>query len=125
MCSPIRLILPGEKYIRGCDPYLFLNSLSIPVISISKISAKKKKALVIIHGLTSLILALAIPNNYLNEIDVVKKLYEQNQFWIAGSMLVLLFLFIIIFGTALTSIVARMGFGKSEQKESLMDILNI
>src|SRR5688500_10155875 len=90
-----------------------------------KMRAKRKRALVITHGLSSLVLALALPNNYLNEIDFFKSLFEENQFWIAGSILILLFFFIMLFGSALTTIVTISGLERSDEKESLMSILNL
>jgi hypothetical protein len=90
-----------------------------------KMRAKRKKALVITHGLSSLVLAMSLSNNYLNEIEFFKRLFEENQFWIAGSILILLFFFIILFGAALTTIVTMSGLERSDKKESLISILNL
>lgn len=90
-----------------------------------KMRSKRKRALVITHGLSSLVLALAVPNNYLNEIDFFKRLFEENQFWIAGAILILLFFFIMLIGASLTTIVTISGLEKSDEKESIMSILNM
>jgi hypothetical protein len=61
------------------------------------------KAMMIgIHGLGSLILALILPNNYLVDIDFFRELYEQNGLWIAASIVILLFAFLVVFGTLFT-----------------------
>jgi hypothetical protein len=61
-----------------------------------------KGALILIHGFVSVILAFILPNNYLNEISFIKELYEQNGLWIAFSILILTFLFLLIFGSLFT-----------------------
>ena len=70
-----------------------------------KMSDRSKRTLMYCHGIGSLILALALPNNYLNEIDFIKRLYEENELWIAASILILLFFFLIFFGTTFTLVV--------------------
>lgn len=71
-----------------------------------------KNTLVLIHGFGSLILALALPNNFLNEIDFIKILYEENELWIAGSILVLLLSFLILFGAIFTFFAKLTGLEK-------------
>ncbi len=61
-----------------------------------------KTTMFFIHGLGSLILALMIPNNYLVEIELFRGLYEQSGLWIAASILTLLFMFLLAFGTIFT-----------------------
>ena len=61
-----------------------------------------KIAFVTIQGLGSLILALMLPNNYLVEIEFFRGLYEQSGLWIATSIVILLFTFIVLFGTLFT-----------------------
>ena len=66
------------------------------------IGDRVKSALFIIHGLVSLILALILPNNYLIDIDFFRDLYSQSELWIAASILVLLFMFLVLFGALFT-----------------------
>jgi hypothetical protein len=66
-----------------------------------------KITLITIHGVGSFLLAMILPNNYLNEIDFFQQLYESNQLWIAASILILLFLFIILFGATFTLLTSR------------------
>jgi hypothetical protein len=73
-----------------------------------------KSAIVLVHGAVSLILALALPNNYLNEFEFFKNLYKQEDLWIAGSVLILLFTFLVIIGTAVTLIARFSGLKKVE-----------
>ena len=81
-----------------------------------KISEGVKLTLIVVQGPGSLILALMLPNNYLNEIDSVRKLYEQNELWIAVTILTLLFTFIILFGTIFTLVVQWVGVSKTIHK---------
>jgi hypothetical protein len=77
-----------------------------------------KKTLMFIHGFGPLILALLLPNNYLNEIDFLNKLYEENELWIAGTILILLFPFIILFGTTFTFFARLFGLKKIDEATS-------
>jgi hypothetical protein len=58
-----------------------------------------KGILLLIQGLGSLILALALPNNYLNGFTFFDSLYKESELWIAASIFILLLLFLITFGT--------------------------
>lgn len=78
-----------------------------------------KKTLMFIHGFGSLILALLLPNNYLNEIDFIGRLYKENELWIAGTILMLLFSFIILFGTTFTLIASLVGLRKLDEEKGL------
>jgi len=78
-----------------------------------KISENTKKTLTYIHGLGSLILALIIPNNFLNETDFFKELFDANELWIAASVVTLLFLFVAFFGAVFTFIARRKGVEKT------------
>jgi hypothetical protein len=78
-----------------------------------KINERVKAILMGVHGFGSLILALMLPNNYLNEIEFVGKLYEENELWIATSILLLLFTFIILFGTVFTLAARLFGADKT------------
>jgi hypothetical protein len=68
----------------------------------AEIGDKTKAALLIIHGLGSLVLALMLSNNYLVSIDFFHDLYAQSELWIAASSLVLLFMFLLLFGSLFT-----------------------
>ena len=81
-----------------------------------KMNDRIKNALFFIHGSCSLILALALPNNYLNEISFFKRLYEENEIWIAVSILILLFSFVVIFGTMFTLTVKQLGLERIDEK---------
>lgn len=61
-----------------------------------------KITLLMIHGFLSLILALILPNNYLNDIDFIGNLYKQNELWIAFTVMILLFTFLLLFGSFFT-----------------------
>lgn len=67
-----------------------------------KINERVKATLMGVHGFGSVILALMLPNNYLNEIEFIRTLFEENELWIAASILLLLFIFIILLGTIFT-----------------------
>lgn len=71
------------------------------------IGDEMKSTLLVIHGLGSLILALILPNNYLIDIDVLRDLYNESEIWIAASILTLLFVFILLFGTIFTLVTIR------------------
>jgi len=79
-----------------------------------KINGGVMITLVFVQGLGSLILALMLPNNYLNEIESIRKLYEGNELWIAVTIFTLLFTFIILFGTMFTLAVRLAGVRKSD-----------
>jgi hypothetical protein len=78
-----------------------------------KISGGVMATLVFVPGFGSLMLALMLPNNYFNEIDSVRELYEQNELWIAVTIITLLFTFIILFGTIFTLAARLVGAGKT------------
>jgi hypothetical protein len=71
-----------------------------------------KNILIFIQYFVSIVLALLLPNNYLNEIEFTKRLYEENELWIAGTILILLFSFIILFGTTFTLVSRLLGLKK-------------
>ena len=58
-----------------------------------------KVTLLFVQGLGSLILALALPNNFLNQFAFFEGLYAESGLWIAVSVFILLLLFLILFGT--------------------------
>ncbi|GCC53400.1 hypothetical protein SanaruYs_36430 [Chryseotalea sanaruensis] len=74
-----------------------------------EMGSKLKNTLINIHGLGSLIIALILPNNFVNEIDFFKQLYDENELWIAGTMLTLLFIMLVMIGTTFTFFVRRSG----------------
>ena len=76
------------------------------------INGNVRSVLMFVQGFGSLILALMLPNNYLNEIDSLKNLYEENELWIAVSIFALLFTFILLFGTLFTLVVRLAGASK-------------
>lgn len=78
----------------------------------TNISDDGKKALLFIHGFASLIAALALPNNFLNKIGFFETLYEENELWIAVSVILLLFSFLVIIGTVFTLIAKKSGYSK-------------
>lgn len=82
-----------------------------------EMSSRLKNTLMNVHGFSALILALMLPNNYINEIDFFKKLYDENELWIAGTMLIILFLLIIGIGTAFTFTVKRLGLKRIKEIE--------
>lgn len=61
-----------------------------------------KMTFLLIHGFGSFILAMILPNNYLNGIDFIRGIYEQNELWIGASIVTLLFIFLLLFGTLFT-----------------------
>jgi hypothetical protein len=74
------------------------------------ISERVKGFMMLFHGLGSLILALIIPNNFLVKIPWFSALYAQDGLWIAASIVVLLFLFLMgigIFFTMLTNLLKK------------------
>lgn len=64
----------------------------------SKLSDKAKSAIVAFHVLISFILALALPNNYLNEFPFFELLYKSSEWWIPVTMFILLLFLIIVLG---------------------------
>jgi hypothetical protein len=76
-----------------------------------------KITLMCIHGFGSVILALLLPNNYLNEIDFVKKLYDENALWIPASMLILLFTLILSIGITFTLLSEAFGLKKVSDEQ--------
>jgi len=60
------------------------------------------RTIMTIHGLVSLGIALILPNNVLIHFAYVKELFNENELWIAASMLLLLFICLILFGAGLT-----------------------
>lgn len=74
-----------------------------------EMSSRLKNTLMNVHGFSALILALLLPNNYINEIDFFKRLYDENELWIAGTMLILLFLLIICIGLVFSFAVKWLG----------------
>jgi hypothetical protein len=73
----------------------------------ANLGANLKGALFIIHGLSSLVLALILPNNYLVRIDFFRKLYQESELWIAVSILILLFMFLLAVGALFTILTKR------------------
>ena len=63
--------------------------------------------LAMVHGLGALILALIIPNNFLVKIPWFRDLYAQDGLWIAVSIVVLLFLFLVAIGMLFTLLTGR------------------
>ena len=74
-----------------------------------QMSSRLKNTLMNVHGFSALILALLLPNNYLNKIDFFKKLYNEDELWIAGTMLILLFLLILCIGIVFSFAVKWLG----------------
>jgi glucan phosphoethanolaminetransferase (alkaline phosphatase superfamily) len=70
----------------------------------SKLSENTRSTLLTIHLIFSIILALALPNNYLISFPFFESLYNQNEFWIPVSMFVLLIMFVTFFGLCLSLI---------------------
>jgi hypothetical protein len=70
----------------------------------SKLSENSKSTVGAIQIITSLVLALALPNNYLINFPFFKSLFEKNELWIPVSMFVLLVIFITIFGLLLSAV---------------------
>jgi cell division protein FtsX len=68
-----------------------------------------KKIIRAIHVSASAIIALWLPNNYLNEIDFISNLYDQSDLWIPASMVILLFFFLTVFGIVITSLCKLAG----------------
>src|SRR5690348_8122266 len=62
-----------------------------------QMNERMKNTLLTIHGIASLILALALPNHYLNRVEQIRTLYNENDLWIAASVLALLFFFLMMF----------------------------
>jgi hypothetical protein len=59
---------------------------------------------------------MLLPNNYLNEIDFFRSLYDQNDFWIPLSILILLFFFLILFGAIITVLCKWIGLKKLDKE---------
>jgi hypothetical protein len=68
----------------------------------ANIGSQAKSTLFAIHGLALLILALILPNNFLVDIDPARRLYDQSGLWIAASIVILLFVFLLLFGSLFT-----------------------
>jgi hypothetical protein len=80
----------------------------------ASIGERLKSAMVLFHGFGSLILALMIPNNFLVKIAWFDALYAQDGLWIAVSIVILLFFFLVAIGmlfTLLTSGLRKQGRG--------------
>lgn len=84
----------------------------------SSIGEGAARTLMIIHGFGSLIIALALPNNYLNEIPYFNQLYKTDELWIAASMLGMLFVSIIVLGVIFTLAVKTLEKYISDDQES-------
>jgi hypothetical protein len=69
-----------------------------------KIGHVLKIFMLLIHGLSSLVLALILPNNYLSEIKLFREIYKVSGLWIPISIIVLLFVFLILLGSLFTLI---------------------
>jgi phosphatidylglycerophosphate synthase len=80
-------------------------------------SERLKLALVLVHGAASFLLALFLPNNYLNQYEFFRNLYVENDQWIAASMLTLLFLFFVAFGLILSSIVKLITLSRTDTRD--------
>jgi hypothetical protein len=72
-------------------------------------SSRLKNTLMNVHGFSALILALLLCNNYLNKINFFKKLYDENELWIARTMLLRLFLLILCIGMVFSFAVKWLG----------------
>jgi len=70
-----------------------------------------KTILTSIHVFGSLILAFYLPNNFLNQFDYFRILYNENGNWIGVSVIVVLFLLLLIIGIFL-SLLIRIFFQK-------------
>jgi hypothetical protein len=70
----------------------------------SNINERWKGAFLLIQGFSSVTLALILPNNYLVDIDFIRRLYDENELWIPASIVTLLFLLLIVFGLLFTLI---------------------
>src|SRR6478735_9793250 len=58
-----------------------------------------------LHGLTPLITAIALPNNYLCDVEFFRSLYEKNGIWIPVSMILLFMLIFMIIGSVFSLVV--------------------
>ena len=68
----------------------------------SKLSDNARSTFLAIHIILSLVLSLALPNNYLKNFSFFESLYTQNEIWIPISMFLLLVFFVTIFGFILS-----------------------
>lgn len=83
-----------------------------------------KGGLLIMHGLASLLLALILPNNFLVEIEMFHTLYEESELWIAASMVILLFLFLLGIGSLLTIVTKRISDRSPDSSKEYPDARN-
>jgi len=79
----------------------------------SKLSENTGSTLLAFHLIISIILALALPNNYLISFPFFESLYNKNELWIPVTMFGLLVVFVTLFGLFLSLI-----FRPSEQEVS-------
>lgn len=76
-----------------------------------------KNSMQFLHLSMSLILALALPNNLLNEFGFFRELYKEDERWIAGTSVILLFLLVIVIGVTFTLCVRITGVSKTETEK--------
>jgi len=80
-----------------------------------------RRILMSIQGFGSLLLALLLPNNFLNKIDFIGQLYQEHGLWVLATMVILLTFFIMLFGTTFTFMMKIMGLRKFDE-ETVIDL---
>jgi hypothetical protein len=71
------------------------------------LSEKTKARLTLVQGFLSLVLALAITNNYVVEIPFFGEMFAENSLWIPATAFVLLIFFLIAIGSLITILTDR------------------
>lgn len=72
-------------------------------------SEKSKNSLVMLHILSSFILAFGITNNYLVNVQVFHEHFEKNTLWLIGAAFVLLVILLIVIGSLITLLTSRVA----------------
>lgn len=84
----------------------------------AKINSNLKNVLKFIQIGASLVLALALPNNYLNEFSIINNYYTKSGLWIFASSVLLFLIFVLIFGI-IFSLLARLYTKETIEKEEV------
>jgi cytosine/uracil/thiamine/allantoin permease len=106
VCAVALVVYIVHKLTKGKTFQYFRYEMNRNVLSTLKL----------IHFFGASALAMLLPNNYLNEIDFFRSLYDQNDFWIPLSILILLFFFLILFGAIITVLCKWIGLKKLDKE---------
>ena len=75
---------------------------SVKYLKHQSIDDKSKDGVIRVHGITSMILAFGITNNYLTDFHLFKERFAISNLWIVGTAFILLVIFLILISSILT-----------------------